>query len=124
MTDELITFETAKLAKEKGYDENSQRYFEIYRGKPNCLHTNASVNNNRWRDKGFENLWVCCTQGLLARWLREKHNLNIGMVYFNVPNYPYWEYRVHYKERYGNADTYEKSLEIALQEALKLITGL
>lgn len=134
MKEQLISFETAKLAKEKGfqfeYDENSpdeygdgkHSYFEHRnsKNKSPLSHYYFDTNQNcqQWNDLNIP----APTQSLLQRWLRERHNLNIGMVYFNFQSHTYWEYRVHYKHIYGNRKTYEEALEKALQEALGLIT--
>jgi len=54
-------------------------------------------------------------------WLREKHDLNIGMNYFKIGTVSYWEYRIHYKDIYGQGGEYYNALTKAIEEALKLI---
>lgn len=66
------------------------------------------------------------TQSLLQKWLREKHNIHIG-VYYNK-NSCVWDVECWHVDDvepfyYGNIEfnTYEEALENGLQEALKLI---
>jgi hypothetical protein len=106
MKEELITFETAKLAKEKGFDLNG--------------HTNDEVSP---------------TQSLLQKWLREVHKINVESNYLpNIPGYrclfvPMTD-KISMEEKYklfskyygrNTHDSYEEALEEGLQEALKLI---
>jgi hypothetical protein len=95
MEETLISQETAELAKEKGF--TFFQYKDFY--KP--------INH--------------CSQSLLQKWLREKHNINIGMTYYSFIEKSYWESRVHYKSLTLTDKTYELALEQALIESLKLI---
>lgn len=109
MEDKLITFKTAKLAKEKSFDF-SERYYN-YDGKIEPIIGLVSC------------AYPAPTQSLLQRWLREKHNIHF-YIWFNEltkkfrieSNYP--EYKLDTDEEF---DTYENALESGLQEALKLI---
>ena len=120
MKEELISFETAKLANEKGFDWECQNAIseidnEIY-------HANYGVVN--WNERPTKNdaLISSPTQSLLQRWLREEHNLEV---------FAKSEYRNTIKIGFyhgGDLDysrpiykTYEEALERGLQEALKLI---
>ena len=67
-----------------------------------------------------------CDLSLLAKWLREEHNIIILVDYEGIDGYYYKFYS--YKEGNKNYDasdknynTYEDAYEIGLQEALKLI---
>lgn len=101
MKDELISFETAKLAKEKGWDGD---FVESHK--------------------------ILTTQSLLAKWLREEHNIHTWVIPYtkdgrfdinplSVPDgyrcniYPFAKSMVY--------DTYKEALEVGLQGALKLI---
>ena len=108
MEDTRITFETAKLAKEKGCNlENC-----TCGGYPDCICSDKRI-----------------SQSLLAKWLREEHNLhitiNVGlphnrfiMYYSNVI-----KFGKHHKSKFKSEfyKTYEEAYEIGLQEALKYI---
>jgi len=57
-------------------------------------------------------------------WLRENHDLNIGLTYFKIGTVSYWEYRIHYKDIYGQGGEYYHALNKAIEEALTLIKPL
>jgi hypothetical protein len=122
MKESLIEFETAKLAKEKGfnilteysyYDENSEYI------KTEFLSFEAH------KYKGFSwNVIYKPTQGLLQKWLREIHKIDIAVNDYNfgeayIPS-------VSTKKDFivmhlGHFPCYDSALEKGLQEALKLI---
>ena len=111
MTDTLVSFDTAILAKEKGFNIPE----EIFISNEENYTTNFNIP----------------TQSLLQKWLREVHKISttvfsssqeswsgkvntpsIRGVHGNVE-------QIHYKGE--DAHTYEESLEEVLQEGLKLI---
>jgi hypothetical protein len=121
--DELITFDTAKLAKEKGFDGMSLRFKGII--------DDDSKEFANWNS--YHNSLSRPTQTLLQRWLREKYWIEV---------YPYAEGRrkngtLEYQceitddrtnstgtvggEYENRFKTYEKALEQGLIEALNLI---
>lgn len=137
MKDELISFETAKLSKEKGFDLRQDTFY---------------LNGNLWND----HIGRTCsgeiieapTQSLLQRWLREQHMIYISVNpeiigsdewewSYEIQHLPkeHWEakrrcghfvYKSSFNESPGGTywgawRTYEEALEKALQEALKLI---
>ncbi len=125
MKDEIIKYETAVLAKEKGFDifENSSNLFTTqYR----IYHNNGEIGigSPQWiREtdvKGdFYELYPTPTQSLLQKWLREIHNINVycmpceydeSLWYHNIAS--------NFKVFTG---TYESALEVGLFEGLKLI---
>ncbi len=125
MTDQLISFETAKLAKEKGFKNILLNSF--YRTNGNF---EKSQNEYDFNDR---NPWPCelyaaPTQSLLQKWLREKHGIDIiikpwtgdksgekvyaaDITIFGTNKY------IKCKKQ----STYEKALEQGLIKALKLI---
>jgi len=116
MKETLITFETAELAKEKGFDFLVNNYY--------------NHNNELKEHKYNANITVlefhAPTQSLLQKWLREEHNIAV----YNKPvadNSGRWSVYVddmgghHYITYYIYEPTYEEALERGLQEALKLI---
>ena len=131
MEDQLISFETAKLAKEKGFNEpthgrgwvnNYYNHLGVLKGDVTEL-VKAQVHKKD--TKPFETI-AAPTQSLLQKWLREKHNL---MCFVDFPND--WSYFTGTVIRKGSSDmvvreieqdTYEEALEVALLESLKLIT--
>jgi hypothetical protein len=113
MTDQLISFETAVLAKEKGFDIE-------------C--------SNQFHDKGImqlatpENTFERPTQSLLQKWLREKYNIHLQIYSPNMFTKEEWVCHFMYiarltKPRYTGigGNSYEEVLEKGLVEALKII---
>lgn len=126
MQEQLITFETAKLANLKGFDPNIK------------LKKNSHYNSNT---KALDALGIqgsmvnyhyyAATQGLLQKWLREVHNIDC-LPMLNLNN----EYSCHiFKNKLSinkdrgplldfivpNGKDYFKVFEEGLYEALKLI---
>ena len=132
MEEQFITFETAKLAKEKGFDVETtyNYYFDETIGSSNS--------KQNWNSSTTE-LYSRPTQALLQRWLRKIHKINVESNYLsNIQKYrtlfkPMSIIPKTFKNRteYGLAvdkyysktshDTYEDALEEGLYKALKLI---
>lgn len=128
MKDELIRFDVAKLAKEKGFNlvENCDFGFS-----PDGRELEVGF----WRlNRNNEKSILRPTQSLLQRWLREVHNIhvssdlnssnptNVNFVYCVTTNYNDWnsdDYSNHTStELFGK---YEDALEEGLKKGLKLI---
>ena len=157
MEDTRITFETAILAKEKGYNIEGQTVFDlkndnkIINFKDNAIQEFINDAETGYRDKALYYLkdginvtddntdegyfLLAPTQSLLAKWLREKHNIHIELIMDGWGNDDcvndeflcyrcfIWQVgkpRPKHTEDLG-AGEYEKIFEIGLQEALELI---
>lgn len=70
MKDELIKFETAKLAKEKGFQLD--KYLSIDSENPRNL-------NSNYNPKDYQPWYFDLTQSLLQKWLREVHDIHISI---------------------------------------------
>ena len=127
MEESKITFETAKLAKEKGFDEPTKwMYNDLGRLMPK--QSNASKNNSP-NISGWT-YYHTCTQSLLQKWLREVHDIHFEIKpIFDVTSIRPYHITV-FKDLsgkdfiykiVGTRETYEETLEIGLQEALNLI---
>ena len=149
MEDTGITFETAKLAKEKGFDIPTIQYYTI---KGYCTESEGYM-TERYAESNWNNGMgsyptrteeVSCsapTQSLLSKWLREKYDIEINITRmppeaikssFNKGNkrikkYNMWVWSLNGNPRIENPslffDNYEEAYEIGLQEALKLINN-
>ena len=150
MEEQLITLETAILAKEKSFDINcdwkidkeSKLHFQADLMYPN----NSEFTFNSYDDpevhefnKFIESLYEAPTQSLLQKWLREVHGIYVNSYHDLTPDaksiqyYTDWGFindpsSADYKYcPNGGYDeeaiwkTYEEALENGLQEALKLI---
>jgi hypothetical protein len=119
MQEQLIEFETAKLAKEKGFGVSGENIYE--NGELLC-----EVEFKNWNN-GTQCL-LAPTQSLLQKWLREKHKILVEATHFTAEYFTYNLYKrdnTIYILKLGGLDnicnTYEEALERGLQESLKLI---
>jgi len=138
MKDELITFDTAKLAKEKGFNWDVSNAFVI-RGKrveeEDSYHYNhnGTLYLNPLKDNTVTEIISRPTQSLLQRWLREEHDIHIvittGEFFKNETETAFWGLEVSiigaanasFIERDDFEGTYEQALEKGLYQALLLI---
>lgn len=113
--EELISYETAKLAKEKGFTENTCDYFskEVENNRTFSDAYNLPNYHNSYDDR-----FSAPTQSLLQKWLREVHNIDVRVA--NKYRYYHLVKDQQYFDR-TTYDTYEQALEAGLLEALKLI---
>ena len=112
MEEQLISFETAKLAKEKGFNWKNIEILEV---------------------KSKSAFLDSTTQSLLQKWLREVHKINIFISSKTIENKTI--FIPHGRTipdtiknnlivdiiQYCTNNTYEEALEIGLQKNLKLI---
>lgn len=135
MEEQLITFETAKLAKEKGlchYFEkiNGTEYVPAFYSEDGVIFKEAEFQQE---DCTIEDRYFRPTQSLLQKWIREKHNIHINVQFYDkeLTKYEVVVYKS-FNELVGHTTnkitndcksftTYEEALESGLQEALKLI---
>jgi hypothetical protein len=128
MKEKLVNFETAKLAKEKGFTISDCEYKYMLRGSGDGYDI---MRNNIFHLQTLG--YPAPTQSLLQKWLREVHNLYVWSFPENNGETFGWEIDESYKDKYKelpegdydlmeyNYNTYEEALEVGLQEALKLI---
>lgn len=127
MKDELISFETAKLAKEKGFDVPVKSYYRIVGSGPFDTNKEHNYNNDLEMETAGGMTYVSApTQTFLQRWLRKKHKLFV-CVHYAAPDTNLFDYRIDYtplhihdhcRKKYKE---FEEALEVGLQDALKLI---
>ena len=123
MKEELISFETAKLASEVCFDIIT-KYIYCSEYKNRYLNTYTCSEQMYW----------CPTQSLLQKWFREKYEFELWVqpVVEGIPEYEaYKEYKYIYlgfSKKTGEGfsggsknASFERTLEIGLQEALNLI---
>lgn len=80
--EEICTYEVAKLAKEKGFNVPTDRYYHIY---DDVIEAQNSLEMTSDGCADFYNSLNRCrcaapTHSLLQRWLREKKNIHIEIV--------------------------------------------
>lgn len=121
MEDTLVQYNTAKLAKEKGFSEECHFCKNIY-------NTKAIYNASKYNWNLHKVNYSIPTQSLLQKWIREKHNIHVEAWFDNTQKdgfpYLYEIYNQNNKESdaHGNYfNTYEEALEQGLFKALLLI---
>lgn len=124
MEDQLISFETAKLAKSKGFEIATSKYWcNYYTGEPIFKwkllpYSELSVN---WME------FPAPSQTLLTRWLLENHNIKVTVdsgTLNMAKKWVDWYGHVNTSIIIDHRDGYptkEQALEVLLKEALKLI---
>lgn len=130
MKEKLITFETAKLAKEKGFKISCYHAYNVDNKLEECTTSELTGKVVKYSADLIKTLdfhskdnecYLAPTQSLLQKWLREEHTLHIeiyvqlGFKHYSFSILPLAiEDRVNYK-------TYELALEAGLLEALKAL---
>lgn len=121
MTEQIVTYEVALLAKEKGFDfYDTGGYYHINEGySSGYAFCYSDVNEQT------EGCLLCPTQSILQKWLRDVHDIHVWCEkqHKDVPNK--YGYRLgpdleHSAFTY-NDWSYEEALEEGLVEALNLI---
>lgn len=123
MTEELVTLETAKLLRKKGFNEYCKNVIDINNIPRETLY--------RINDDLPKQCFSQPTQSIAQKWLRETKNLHIE-IYRNACGYGYiivkanngtWMKADGSKgpNDGGKWDAYEEALEAGIFEALKLI---
>lgn len=128
MEDQLITFKTAKLAKEKGFNELSFNYFLMDGTAEEDLEKNY-FNNNIQTYKNINTISQS-SQSLLQKWLRDIHNIIVLISPYIGETAEGWSGEIYINRQFGltggisDYDTYEEALEVGLQKALKSLNFL
>ena len=127
MTEELVTLKTAKILKEKGFNEFCK---DIINDNGKLMETVYRTNNDL--PKSF---YSCPTQSIAQKWLREIRGVyvyvepvigkrwKLSFCDFNVPTEEsdWMEKEINKGNGYKVYVTYEEALEAGIQEALMLI---
>ena len=133
MEDTRINFETAKLVKEKGFPQETNRLeipYYNYKGEFKGDVSDWRIRRYlRGEDTSDIEFVSAPTQSLLAKWLREEHNLHINISSLSMNCFSFMLEKLddtgttlcggHLGKL--NYKTYEQAYEIGLQEALRLI---
>ena len=126
MEDTRVTFETAKLVKGKGFPQETNRleipyynYKGEFKGDVSDWRIRKYIRGEDTSDIEFVS---APTQSLLAKWLREEHNIHlIAYKNINIDGYDWCYITTDGITNINSYKTYEEAYEIGLQEALKLI---
>ena len=79
ITEDYVSFETAKLLKEKGFDEKCRTYYKVFpKSKIAAIYHSSE---NRGVSEDDPNEILCPTIHMAMKWLREVHHLFIQIEY-------------------------------------------
>ena len=115
--EEICTYEVAKLAKEKGFNEKCYHYYQN-----GALESDECFNRY---NRGVDNVYSAPTQSLLQRWLREEKALHIQITlwdkgwYSDIWAFEYYEEEKEYYAKRLHQSPDLTSYELALEDALK-----
>jgi len=147
MEEKLISFETAKLAKEKefGYDFGGTHYTPSFYCEGDNIIT-LSESEMQQEDACRCDYYLLPTQSLLQQWLREEHNIMVSVItaysggfiseklvksfkpsieIINVIGKNIFTNDLKYEMFHGlEPMSYDEALELGLLEGLKLITKI
>ena len=131
ITEDYVSFETAKLLKEKGFDEICSYEWGIPNVDKGYVLQKWIIDNGQIKNSDLiDGAYTAPSQSLALKWLREVHNIHIeiyrtacGYLYI-VSNIPYGTdlYNPEYggdDENSGQWTTYEKAVEAALKYTLE-----
>jgi hypothetical protein len=123
MTEDIIKYDTAKKAKEKGF--NSYQEIQYSKG----VNTTTTYNYSEDQCRLFNDMYYAPPQSILQKWFRDTHGIFIS-IYNDVTNDWVYEIRSGYPESVykGNCvmskftyTKYEMALEDALLYSLELL---
>lgn len=132
MKEQLVSFETAKLAKELGFNWKVRTYYG-HACNPHIAYDKEdySIPVDFNNDDNYKDLISAPTQSLLNKWIRDVHKHYIEINVSSIVPYDYGKYFVRnifdINTRSDNLllcikhGTYEKALEYGLHCALNLI---
>ena len=140
MKEQVISFKTAKLAKEKGFNwecfglyylKHPEEEINVLTYDKHPLGLNphkygfCDWNSDDFLFKDEIKRISAPTQSLLQKWLRDKHNLHITIFSSSQESWMFRITKPHQQLKDGiygeDFYTYEEALESGLQETLKLI---
>ena len=124
ITEDYVSFECAKLLKEKGFDESTSMVYMSYGDLCKCNRYD-SIRNSNYNDitkNYFE--YTAPTLQMVMKWLREVHNIHIVMAVENNGNYIGYLYNTNGANIQGwdrrlSKTSYEDACEAAIKYCLE-----
>ena len=121
LTEDYVSFEVAKLLKEKGFDAECSCYY-FFKDEEQF---EESLNHSDWNN-GYPYRCSAPTLQMAMKWLREVHNISIEpLVDFGNGNEYWWAADVAYIKKNGLIDelcgynSYEEACEAAIKYCLE-----
>ena len=124
ITEDYVSFETAKLLKEKGFSEECHYAYHYYTHRPFYHRKMNDFNGGEYQGLKYE--WYSApTLQMAMKWLRDKHDIFIEISVDEMPKdngYQWALYHNSTKEIMPYADwekTYEEACEAAIKYCLE-----
>lgn len=97
---DFVTFEIAKLLREKGYPQSRQNAFAIYNEEGEWYSLARSLDTFDFTFGFNDGVYVCPTTEQVMNWLRDhkKLHINISYTYLRTPT---WRYEVQKIDDFG-----------------------
>ena len=119
ITEDYVSFETAKLLKEKGFDDEYTNAFYNKSGNLYVIDLLSDFSEHPDNDTDI----AASTLYVAMKWLREVHNLNIGILFDHLRDFKtHWNYYIE-GIKLGRESmffhTYEKACEAAIKYCLE-----
>ena len=127
ITEDYVSFETAKLLKEKGFDENCAALYHLRTGEIIQQGVGYVFNNSQW-----ENFITAPTLQMAMKWLRKEHNLHCSSDYDIVlgwycqitsltetVEYDYEEMKHYHPDKDNGFSSPEEACEVAIKYCLE-----
>ena len=120
ITEDYVSYEVAKLLKEKGFDEPCQKCYYVSTKNIEDVHNG--------RNTILSSFFISCpTHQMTMKWLREVHKINIDIKSrwkLNPYKLDYYYFVLHYKNVPSDSfiikfDSYEEAVEAALKYTLE-----
>ena len=127
ITEDYVSFETAKLLKEKGFDEKCRSYYKVFSKSRIAAIYHSS--ENRGVSENDQNEILCPTIQMTMKWLREVHHLLIMIDFecedcyvadmYNMTEFDECGEHKHIPPTFVNCKTYEQACEAAIKYYLE-----
>ena len=131
VTEDYVSFETAKLLKEKGFDEDCRYFYDYEKPKSGYL-SNERYGERIHNSNDYEGreLAACPTLQMAMKWLIETHKLHIEPTpYPHEDGVFYWAYKIAFLDsdtlavmvvrKKAGFDSKEKACEAAIKYCLE-----
>lgn len=123
ITEDYVSFETAKLLKEKGFDEKCMSYYghgKFHLGNHEYIKSNTDRDGVAFNGVPYD-AYNAPTLQMAMKWLREKHKITIGTLFKGDRIYYEIQQNNEYVFGIDTPESYAKVCDEAIKYCLKLI---
>ena len=125
ITEDYVSFETAKLLKEKGFKEECEYFYDEYENEDEYV---ICSNGGTCNDDGHPTYYSMPTLQMAMKWLRENHYLYIDIELLSGPSFLWYIWLMNDPQCLKGCstnllthfyDTYEQATEAAIKYCLE-----